>query len=300
MSGVGIVEVGPRDGLQNESGVVSTETKLAFVQALADAGHRRIEVTAFVSPRRIPQLADAEDVMKGLPPRSGVTYSALVPNLRGWERARSAGVGEVAVFTAATETFNRRNINASVEESLERFRPVLEAAGEAEVPVRGYVSTVFHCPYEGPVSLEKGAALCRRLLQMGCREVSLGDTIGKATPAEVRELCRRLRDGGLLEHSAMHFHDTYGMACANALAAYEEGVRVFDASSGGLGGCPYAPGATGNVATEDLVHLFRGLGVDTGLDLQALVKAARMVEEALGRALPGRVYRALTAAGTGA
>jgi hydroxymethylglutaryl-CoA lyase len=290
---VELVEVGPRDGLQNESEVLPTEAKVRFIDALTAAGHRRIEVTAFVSPKRIPQLADAADVMARIVRKEGVRYGALVPNAKGLERALRAGADEVAVFTASSETFNRKNINAGIDESFDRFRPVLEEAARRGLPVRGYLSTVLHCPYEGRIHPEVSLALAQRLLDLGCYEVSLGDTIGRATPGEVRELCELLEGKGILGRCAGHFHDTYGMGVANVLAAWDCGMRVFDSSSGGLGGCPYAPGASGNVATEDLLYLFDGLGVQVGCDLSAQVEATRIIETTIGWTPPGRVYGAM-------
>ena len=288
-----ITEVGPRDGLQNEKGVVPTEAKAAFVEALADAGLKEIEVSSFVSPKAIPQLADAEDLFRLLKPRPGVVYSALVPNAKGMERALARGVRKVAVFTAATETFNRRNVNASIAESLERFRPVMEAAKKAGVPVRGYVSTAFGCPYEGAVDPAAAAAVCRRVLDLGCSEVSVGDTIGVAVPTRVLAGLAALRKAGVPpERTALHFHDTRGTALANVAAALQEGYASFDSSAGGLGGCPYAPGAGGNLATEDLLYFLEGMGVATGVDLEGVRAAGRIVEAALGRPLPGKVYRA--------
>lgn len=291
-----IVEVGPRDGLQNEKGSIAAEVKVRFIDALREAGHRRIEATAFVSPKAIPQLADADEVMQGIGRSDDVSFLALVPNARGVERALAGGLDEWAVFTAASETFNQKNIRTSIDGSFERFEPVMEQAREHGVPVRGYVSTILHCPYEGRIAIEKTVEVARRLIGIGCHEVSLGETIGKATPGEVRELCAALASEGLLDRCAGHFHDTYGMGSANVLVALEAGVRTFDASAGGLGGCPYAPGAAGNVATEDLLFLFEGLGLATGVDLDRAVEAASIVEQALGRSLPGRTYQARRAA----
>jgi isopropylmalate/homocitrate/citramalate synthase len=288
-----VTEVGPRDGLQNEKGVVPTEVKAAFVEALADAGLREIEVSSFVSPKAIPQLADAEDLFRRLKPRAGVVHSALVPNERGMERALACGVRKVAVFTAATETFNRKNVNASIAESLARFRPVVESARKAKVAVRGYVSTAFGCPYEGSVDPAAAARVCRDLLDLGCDEISVGDTIGVAVPTRVLAGLDALRKAGVPpERTALHFHDTRGTALVNVAAAMAEGYASFDASAGGLGGCPYAPGAGGNLATEDLVYLLEGMGVATGVSLEGLRGAGRLVEASLGRPLPGRVYRA--------
>ncbi len=289
---VQIVEMGPRDGLQNERTPIPTGVKVRFIEALATAGLRRIEATAFVSPKAVPQLADAEAVLLGIAREPGVTYSALVPNEKGLARALVARADEVAVFTAASETFNARNIGASIEESFARFDPVLAHARQAGVRVRGYVSTILHCPFEGRIPLARAVSVARRLLDVGCYEVSLGETIGKATPGEVRELCRALAAEGLLDRVAGHFHDTYGMGVANVLVAFEEGVRTFDASAGGLGGCPFAPGATGNVATEDVLYLFAGLGVRTDADIDGVVRAVAPLEPVIGRPFTGRVHGA--------
>jgi hydroxymethylglutaryl-CoA lyase len=267
---VKIVEVGPRDGLQNEPDVVPTEKKVAFIDALSATGVQEIEVSSFVSPRWVPQLADAEEVFKRIRRAKGVVYSALVPNEKGLERAAAAGVDKIAVFTAASETFNRKNINASIAESIDRFRPVVKAAG---VPVRAYVSTAFWCPFEGRIAPAAVLDVVRRLADLGVHEISIGDTIGKATPDEVRELLHAL--GPPPVPVALHFHDTYKHAVENALAAWLEfGIDAFDSSAGGLGGCPYAPGASGNVATEALVAALEGAGAKTGVDVAA-VKAAR-------------------------
>ncbi|MDE2291190.1 MAG: hydroxymethylglutaryl-CoA lyase [Elusimicrobia bacterium] len=286
------VEVGPRDGLQNEARAVPLGAKVAFVEALADAGLPEVEAGAFVSPKAVPQMADSEEVFRRVRRKPGVVYSALVPNEKGLERALAAKVDKVSVFTAASETFNRRNINASVAESLERFRSVVAGAKRAGLPVRGYVSTAFHCPYEGPVAPEKAAAVCRDLLALGVDELSVGDTIGRASPRDVRALLPLLLKDVPVEKIFLHFHDTYGMAVANALASWEEfGVGGFDASAGGLGGCPYAPGASGNVATEDLACAFAAEGGETGLDLGKVRAAALALEPALGRTLASRLCR---------
>lgn len=273
-----IVEVGPRDGLQNEATPVPTEVKVAFVDALSEAGFDEIEVSSFVSARWIPQLADAEQVFARIRRAPGITYMALVPNLQGLERARAARVDKVAVFTAASETFSRKNTNATIAETLERFRPIV---ADAEVPVRGYISTAFHCPYEGPISPAQVLRVATLLLELGVNELSIGDTIGKATPEEVERLLETLLPAlqpptGL----ALHLHDTFGRAVANALAAHAMGIRVFDASTGGIGGCPYAPGAPGNVATEALVAAFPG---QTGIDLERLPAASAIVRPYLSR-----------------
>ncbi|MCK6480145.1 MAG: hydroxymethylglutaryl-CoA lyase [Planctomycetes bacterium] len=288
-----VTEVGPRDGLQNEKEVVPTEAKAAFVEGLAEAGLPEIEVSSFVSPKWVPQLGDAEELFRRLRPHPRTVFSALVPNERGMERALACGVRKVAVFTAATESFSRRNTNASVEETLERFRPVLAAARAAGVAVRGYLSTAFGCPFEGPVDPAAAARVARELLDLGCDEVSVGDTIGVATPGRVREGLDALREAGVpADRTVLHFHDTRGTALANVLASLVEGYASFDSSAGGVGGCPYAPGAGGNLATEDLLFLLEGLGVETGVDLEKVRNASRGIEAALGRQLPGKVFRA--------
>jgi len=264
-----LVEVGPRDGLQNEKEPVPTARKVAFIDALSRSGLRDIEVSSFVSPKWVPQLADAEDVFRGIERVPGVRYWALVPNLHGLERSAAVGVDGVAVFTAASETFSRRNTNASIAESLERFAPVIAAA---TVPVRGYVSTAFHCPFEGIIPPDAVLRVTLALLELGCQEISIGDTIGRAQPDEVRALLERLLAAVPAERLALHCHDTFGQAVANCLAAAELGITVFDASAGGLGGCPYAPGAPGNVATEALVRAFPRR---TGVSLEALEEASR-------------------------
>lgn len=282
-----IVEVGPRDGLQNEAAAVPTDVKVAFVDALSRAGLPEIEAGAFVSPRWVPQLADSDEVFRRIERRPGVIYSALVPNLKGYERARACRAGKVAVFTAASETFNRRNVNASIEESLERFRPVLAEASRDGIPVRGYISTAFWCPYEGKVRPEKVLEVALKLRDEGVAELSIGDTIGKASPSEVVELLDLLAERLPVETLAMHFHDTYGRALENVRAARRRGVRTFDASVGGLGGCPYAPGASGNVATEAVVRALQEAGDEVGVDLEALARARAVIAPAVGRALAG-------------
>ena len=291
-SQVRIVEVGPRDGLQNESRPIPTDVKIAYVDALSETGLREIEVTSFVRPRLVPQLADAAEVFAGITRRPGVVYSALVPNPKGLERALEAKVERIAVFTAASETFNQKNINASIAESIERFLPVLEGARSAGVPVRGYVSTAFVCPFEGEIEPGRTVSVVEQLLALGVDEVSIGDTIGAAVPSQVTALLERLRDRLPLEKTAMHFHDTRGIGLANVLVSLEHGVSTFDTASGGLGGCPFAPGASGNLATEDLVYFLHGLGVPTGLDLASLRRASDVIESALGERLPSRVRRA--------
>jgi len=293
-----LYEVGPRDGLQNEPDSVSTAHKLELVQRLALAGLRRVEVTSFVSPRWIPQLADASELAGLLPDLPGVVYGALVPNVRGYERLRDASaIHLAAVFLSASEAHNRANVNASVAESLERFRPVAEAARADGRGLRAYVSTVCGCPYEGEVAVSAVVRCVEALVELGADEISLGDTIGVGTPGQVRALVAAVADAAPLERIAFHGHDTYGRALANVEAAYEAGVRRFDGSVGGLGGCPYAPGAAGNAATEDLVDLFERSGISTGVALDALVDLAAWLEDdVLRRPLPGRVYRAVRGA----
>jgi hydroxymethylglutaryl-CoA lyase len=290
---VRVTDVGPRDGLQNESTPIPTAAKVAFVRGLVAAGVRDVEVSSFVRPDRIPQLADAVEVFAALGPApAGVTYGALVPNEKGLERALAAKVGKISVFTAATETFNRRNVNASIAESIAGFRPVVEGGKRAGTRVRGYVSTAFYCPYEGKTPPEHAVDVCRRLLDLGCDEIDVGDTIGAATPPDVARLLDLLLPHVAVERVVLHFHDTRGTALVNVVEGLRRGVTAFDASTGGLGGCPYAPGAAGNLATEDLVYLLDGLGLANGIDLELLRAAARPLEGLLGRALPGKVFRA--------
>ena len=290
---VRIYEVGPRDGLQNEATPIPTEAKLHFVDLLAAAGLREIEATSFVSPRAIPQLADAEDLMARLDRRSGVRYPVLVPNERGLARAESAGVDAVCVFTAASEAFTAHNINMTIAESFAAFRPVVERAREVGWWTRGYVSTAFGCPYQGAVDEGAVVDVAQRLLELGVDELSIGDTIGVAVPADVRRVVRALTDAGIwTDRLAMHFHDTRGTALANVATALEHGIRCFDASTGGTGGCPYAPGAAGNLATEDLVYLLDREGMSHGVDLDRLLVAARQVSVTLGRALSTKVGQA--------
>jgi hydroxymethylglutaryl-CoA lyase len=284
---VRIVEVGPRDGLQNERAVIPTDDKVAFVDALSEAGFDEIEVSAFVSPRWIPQLADAEQVFARIRRRGGTVYSALVPNEQGLDRALAARVQKVAVFTAASETFSRKNVNATIEESLDRFVPVVARARAAALPVRGYVSTAFHCPYEGNVKPAAVLGVVKRLLDLGVDEISIGDTTGKAVPEGVHALLDLLLDALPQDHLAMHFHDTYGAAVANVLAAYERGIATFDSSAGGVGGCPYAPGAKGNIATEDLAETLTRAGASLSLDLERVRAASRLLASIVGRPLRG-------------
>ena len=293
---VRIVEVGPRDGLQNEAASVSTYTKTELITQLADAGLRNIEVGSFVAPRRVPRMADTAGVFAGLARREGVVYSALTPNLMGFEAAMAAGANEVAVFASASETFSQKNINCSIKESLKRFLPVLAAAKVNGIPVRAYVSCVAGCPYEGEIAPEAVASLATRLIELGCYEVSLGDTIGVGTPQAVWRLLDVVLAHIPARQVAVHFHDTYGQALANVLAALQRGISVVDCSVAGLGGCPYAPGASGNVATEDVVYMLNGLGVATGVDLDALVNAGRAICRALGKESGSRVARVHRAA----
>jgi len=295
MTPVRIVEVGPRDGLQNEKQIVPTDTKLELIARLADAGLRDIEATSFVSPKRVPQMADHAELMRRLPRRDGVSYPVLTPNLQGFEAALQAGAREVAVFASASEAFSQRNINCSVAESIERFEPLMAAAQCAGVRVRGYVSCVVGCPYEGNVAAQRVADVAARLADIGCHEISLGDTIGVGTPGSVLRMLEAVSARMSVDRLAGHFHDTYGMAVANVHAAYAFGLRVFDSSVSGLGGCPYAQGASGNVATEDLVHLLNGLGVDTGVDLDRLIDCSAWISSVLGREPSSRVARAVIA-----
>ena len=290
---VRIVEVGPRDGLQNESATVPSAVKAAFIRALARTGLSEIEVTSFVSPKWVPQLADAAEVLEILgPPEDGITYTALVPNEKGMERALAAGIGRVAVFTAASETFNRKNINAGIAESLRRFEPIVERAAKLRMSVRGYVSAAFVCPYEGTIDPDATVAVVRRLFSIGVDEVSIGDTIGAAVPTQVEELIDRLATEVPMSRVAMHFHDTRGTALPNVLAALQHGLAIFDSSAGGLGGCPFAPGATGNLATEDLVYFLEGMGIETGVSLSKVVAASNELRESVPVVQPSRVLLA--------
>lgn len=294
---VRIVEVGPRDGLQNEATPLPTETKLRFIAALADAGVREIEATSFVHPKAIPQLADAADVAAGLQPRAGVTYSALVPNEKGLRRALDAGLKRLAVFTAASDTFTQKNIRMTIDESLAVFAPVVQQAREAGASVRGYLSTCFVCPYEGEIVTDRVVDLTRRMFELGVDEVAISDTIGAAGPRDVRRVIAAVLGIAPAEKLALHLHDTYGTALANVVSGLELGIATFDASAGGLGGCPYAPGAAGNLATEDLVYLLERTGIATGIDLNKLVDAAAIISDALGRELPSRNWRRLRCGG---
>ncbi|PAU72741.1 hydroxymethylglutaryl-CoA lyase [Vreelandella alkaliphila] len=279
-----LFEMAPRDGLQNEPGtLVPTATKIELIERLANAGLTHIEAASFVSPKWVPQMGDASEVMRGIARKPGVVYSALTPNLKGLEGALAAGVEEVAVFGAASEAFSQKNINCSIAESLTRFEPVLARANEAGVRVRGYVSCVLGCPYEGDISPQKVAEVAKALYEMGCYEISLGDTIGVGTPLAAKRMIEAARQQVPIEYLAAHFHDTYGMALANLYAVMEEGVSVIDAATAGLGGCPYAKGASGNVATEDVLYLLEGLGINTGIDLQAVIDTGVWITQLLGR-----------------
>jgi hydroxymethylglutaryl-CoA lyase len=292
---VRIVEVGPRDGLQNEKTPVSVAARIAFIEALVGAGLHTVEVGAFVSPRAIPQMVDSDQVLKGVDHHPDCEFHVLVPNEKGYEAARAADAKVVAVFGSASEGFSRANINCSVAESIERFRPVIARARADGVKVRGYISCVLGCPYDGEVMPQAVVDVARVLWELGCYEVSLGDTIGVGTPRKARELLRAVAGHVPIAHLAMHFHDTYGQALANLYAGMEEGARVIDSAAGGLGGCPYAPGATGNVATEDVVYMLEGMGISTGVDLSRLVKATNEVSKLVGRSPVSRVAAAMNA-----
>lgn len=292
---VRIVEVGPRDGLQNERVDIGTAAKVELIDRLSGTGLRSIEATAFVSPKWVPQMADAAEVLAGIQRTAGIAYPVLVPNEQGYARARDAGADEVAVFTAASEAFNLRNTNASIAQSLERFAPVLERARADGVRVRGYVSTVLGCPYQGEVPLADVVRVARSLHAMGCYEISLGDTIGVGTPAKARAMLRAVAAEVPMAALAIHFHDTYGQALANVLACLEDGVAVVDSAVSGAGGCPYAKGASGNVASEDVVYMLHGLGIRTGVDLPLLAETGRWLAGLLGRETGSKVGRALAA-----
>jgi hydroxymethylglutaryl-CoA lyase len=292
-SRVKMVEVGPRDGLQNEKDAVPAEVKIALIDQLSAAGLPVIEAGAFVSPRWVPQMADSAEVLAGIARRPGVSYPVLVPNMKGFQAARRAGAQEIAVFGAASEAFTQRNINCSIAESIARFAPVAEAARAAGVPVRGYVSCVLGCPYEGEIAPAAVAEVAERLVDLGCAEISLGDTIGVGTPARAQAMIQAVAERVPLERLAVHFHDTYGQALANILACLERGVATIDSSVAGLGGCPYAKGASGNVASEDVLYMLNGLGIETGVDLARLAEAGRMICQHLGRPPASNVARAL-------
>ena len=289
---VTIVEVGPRDGLQNERAAIATADKVAFVNRLTEAGHRVIEVSAFVSPKWVPQMADASEVFAGITRRDGVRYTALVPNVLGLERAIAAGANEVAIFAAASETFSRKNINQTIDESLANYALVCERASGAGLKVRGYLSTCFVCPFEGRVDPRRVAAVSARLLEIGAYEVAISDTIGAAHPGHVVEVLDAVTTKVPLSNLALHFHDTRGTALANVLAGLDYGVTTFDSSAGGLGGCPFAPGAAGNLATEDLLFMLNGLGIETGISIDAVAGASRFIETKLDHKLPSRYLQA--------
>lgn len=293
---VKIVDVGPRDGLQNEKEIVPTEAKIELIHRLAEAGLPVVEAGSFVSPKWVPQMADSAEIMDKITRKDGVSYPVLTPNLKGFEGAMAVGATEVAIFGAASESFSQKNINCSIEESLERFRPVVEAAKEQGVLVRGYVSCVVGCPYEGEIAPEKVADVSAKLYEMGCYEISLGDTVGVGTPGKVKDMLAAVSAKVPMEKLAVHFHDTYGQALANIYAALEMGVATVDSSVAGLGGCPYAKGASGNVATEDVIYMLNGLGIDTGVDLDKLCEAGRFISNVLGRAPASKVSLAMAAA----
>jgi hydroxymethylglutaryl-CoA lyase len=292
---VKICEMGPRDGLQNEASTVATPDKIRYVDLLSASGLAVIETTSFVKPNAIPQLTDAEAVMAGIDRKPGVTYLCLVPNMRGFDRARAAGVDAIAVFTAASESFTKRNINMTIGESLDAFRVVVAAARAEAMWVRGYISTAFGCPYEGHVPIEAVVRVANALAEMGIDEISIGDTIGVGTPDRVVDIAEALQREMPVERLAMHFHDTRGTALANVLAALQMNVAIFDSASGGLGGCPYAPGASGNLATEDLLYMLHGMGIETGVDLDRVREASRFISGVLQRAPVSRTFQALEA-----
>ncbi len=292
---VRIVEVGPRDGLQNEKGEIDTRTRLALIQKLTDSGVRYIEAGSFVSPEWVPQMADSGEVFAALSRQPETTYAALTPNMKGYEAAMAANVSEVAIFAAASESFSRKNINCSIAESLKRFGPIMAAAEQDGIRVRGYASCVVGCPYEGDIDPVKVAQVSKQLVDMGCYEVSLGDTIGVGTPASVARMLDAVLGFVPVEQLAVHCHDTYGQALANIYAALQMGVSVIDSSVAGLGGCPYAKGASGNVATEDVVYMLNGLGIESGVDLERLCAAGDFISTALGRESAAKVARALSA-----
>ena len=291
---VKIVEVGPRDGLQNEQGLVPLAAKIALVEQLADAGCAVIETGSFVSPKWVPQMADSTAVFQQIKRQNNVRYTALTPNLKGVEAAIEAQADEVAIFGAASEAFSQKNINCSIAESLERFLPVIELAQKHQIPVRGYVSCVLGCPYEGHVTPQKVAQVSQQLLDMGCYEISLGDTIGVGTPVKTQQMLEVVLRGTPKDKLAVHFHDTYGQALANILVALQQGISVVDSAVSGLGGCPYAKGASGNVATEDLVYMLDGMNIETGINLNQLTQAGLTMMQALGRQSNSKVARAIT------
>ncbi len=289
---VTVTEVGPRDGWQIEPAFIPTETKIALIDELVDAGIKLMEYSSFVSPRAVPQLADAAEVLKGIDRSKGARFAALVPNAKGAERAAEAGVDEIRVFVSASESHNQKNVNRSVEDSLKGFEDVVRIAGDAGIPVEGAIATAFGCPFEGDVPVEQVGAIARRFRDLGMRGVGLGDTTGMATPALVVERCRYLKQQVPELPVALHFHNTRGIGLVNVMAGLAEGIDVFESSFAGLGGCPFAAGATGNICTEDLVYMLHEMGIETGIDLEKLITAARHVEQVIGRSLPGQVMKA--------
>lgn len=283
MNDITLYEVGPRDGLQNEKEIISTDVKLALIEKLAGCGFTKIEAASFVSPKWVPQMADHLEVMQGVTEHQGLTYSALTPNIRGLEGAISTNIKEVAIFGAASESFSQKNINCSIEESLERFAPVLERAKAQNIQVRGYVSCVVGCPYEGKISPIEVARVAEKMMDMGCYEISLGDTIGVGTPKDISDMLEEVSKAVSYDNLALHCHDTYGQALANILTGLERGITTFDSSVAGLGGCPYAAGASGNVASEDVLYMMNGLGLKTGVDMDKLIDVAWYISDALGR-----------------
>ena len=292
---VRIVEVGPRDGLQNEKQLIDVDTKVALINCLADAGFTYIEAGSFVNPKWVPQMADSEAVFQKINRRAGVSYAALTPNIKGFERAIKANATEVAIFASASESFSQKNINCSIAESLERFKPIMQAAKAQSILVRGYVSCVVGCPYEGDIPATKVAEVANALYNMGCYEISLGDTIGVGTPSSIITMINAVTAFIPIEKIAVHFHDTYGQAIANSYAALQLGISVIDSSIAGLGGCPYAEGASGNVATEDVLYLLKGLNIDTGINLSAAIAAGNFISNHLGRKNESKVARAMSA-----
>lgn len=289
---VTVVEVGPRDGLQNESVFVPTKRKVSLINQLSDTGLKRIEVTSFVHPKLIPQLSDAADVIAEIQKKDGVSYSAIVPNVKGFQRALQSGIEEIAIFLSASETHNKKNVNMSIAESLVTLKQVTRMALDNKVKIRGYIVTAFGCPYEGWIPTERIEEIAAEYVSMGVSEIALGDTTGMANPAQVRQMVVRLKNKLKSVELALHFHNTRGAGLANVLAALLEGITIFDGSIGGLGGCPYAPGATGNIPTEDLVHMLENMGIDTGIDLSKLIECAKTAQQYLGRELPGQVMKA--------
>lgn len=292
---VKIVEVGPRDGLQNEKQFIATDTKVELINGLSDCGLRVIEVTSFVSPKWVPQMADANAVMSRIDRKNDISYPVLTPNLKGFEAALEVDAKEIAIFAAATEGFSQKNINCSIAESLHRFEPIMEAAKNHDIKVRGYVSCVLGCPYEGDVAMDKVAEVAKELFTLGCYEISLGDTIGTGTPGRAKDMVETVARDIPIDNLAAHFHDTYGQALANLYAVLETGIKTIDSSVAGLGGCPYAKGATGNVASEDVVYMLQGLGINTGVDLEKLVHTGKMISDVLGRPPASKVARAMLA-----